>query len=68
MPRRSLPWLVAFCEDRDDCGWRDYVGVQHGATMTDPSYVDGDVPDECPDCGGPVDTDTEYLTDDDFDY
>lgn len=57
-------YIVAECTDRDECGWRETVGRVIPATRYQPQDYDGDIPDECPECGADVTTTVENPADD----
>lgn len=51
--------LVAYCDDKDDCAHKLYVGTVIPATREDPGYWSADPPEECPECGGPMTVEEE---------
>lgn len=51
--------IVASCTR---CEWAQDVGRVMPATSTDPEWLDGDVPDECPECGAGITTETEHVS------
>lgn len=63
----SRRYQLAVCDD-PDCGWSTTVGQIIPASRIDPSFVDGDWPDDdrCPDCQGPIHADTDSGERDDY--
>lgn len=64
----SRGYVIATCTDSDGCGWTATVAQIIGATYTDPSYLDADPPDACPDCGADVTTETASQPIEEPDY
>ena len=60
-------YLIGSCTD-PECGWTATIARIMPATRTDPSYLDGDEPDECPDCGADITTDVSGTMPEAEDY
>lgn len=56
---RSSTWQTFYCPNTEECGWSGSLRWI-GDTLTDPGYLDGDPPEECPECGADM---TECVVD-----
>ena len=60
-------YIIGSCTD-PDCGWCATVAKIIPATRWEPEDLDGDVPEECPDCGAEITTDVSGTMPEAEDY